>query len=494
MFCNISQGNDERRLRHHRTKSPTKREARFLCGVALTALTNFSWFLGDNIEKRSEREKMSDNSIWESTKMPEFPSAIGELKTDVLIVGGGISGLLTAFELQKSGVSCIVAERRRVCGGITRRTTAKVTSQHGLIYQKIYSGYGAEKAKMYLDANQRALKNIAALCRDIDCGFRTADNYIYSRTDRTALEREIWVLEKLGFSAEFCECADLPISTVGAVKFKHQAQFDPMKFLRGVVEKMSKNVRIFENTEIVKLKNRTALSESAKITAEKIVVATHFPFVNTHGSYFLKLYQSRSNVIALENVPDLNDMYMDSDTNGLSFRGCGDLLLIGGGAHKTGERCRRAELEAFAAKAYPNSPIKFAWGAQDCISLDGIPYIGNYSALTPNMYVAAGFNKWGMTSSMAAAEILRDKVLGRKNPYAEVFDPSRSILKKQLWINGASAVKNLLTPTAPRCPHMGCALKWNSAENTWDCPCHGSRFSKDGKLLDNPAKSDLNRR
>ena len=423
--------------------------------------------------------------------MPELPAARGTLKTDVLIIGGGIAGLLTAYELQKSGVSCIVAERKRLCGGITGRTTAKVTFQHGLIYQKILREYGAERAKMYLEANQNALKKIAALSRKSDCDLQKLDGYIYSRDNRAVLETEINALARIGFAAEFCEKTELPIATVGAVRFKNQAQFEPLKFLRGVVDEMSDNVQIFEHTHIIEIRGKTALSKRVKITADKIVVATHFPFVNTHGSYFLKLYQSRSNVIALANAPDLRGMYMDEDTNGLSFRNYGEYLLIGGGAHKTGEPCRRSELETFAANIYPELPIKYAWGAQDCISLDGIPYIGNYSAMTPDMYVVTGFNKWGMTNAMAAAEILRDKILGKTNPYAAVFDPSRSIMKKQLWINGFNAAKSLLTPTVPRCPHMGCALKWNAEERSWDCPCHGSRFAKDGKLLDNPANVDL---
>lgn len=432
-----------------------------------------------------------NRSIWADEQIPEFSAAVGNLKTDVLIIGGGIAGLLTAYELQKSGVSCIVAERKRLCGGITGRTTAKVTFQHGLIYQKILREYGAEKAKMYLEANQNAMKKIAALARGIDCDLQKLDGYIYSRNNRAALESEINALAKIGFAAEFCEKPDLPIATVGAVRFKNQAQFEPLKFLRGVVEEMSDNVRIFEHTHIIEINGKNALSKRVKIAADKIVIATHFPFVNTHGSYFLKLYQSRSNVIALANAPDLHGIYMDENTDGLSFRNYGDYLLIGGGAHKTGEPCRRKELETFAANIYPELPIKYAWGAQDCISLDGIPYIGNYSALTPDMYVAAGFNKWGMTNAMAAAEILCDKILGKPNPYAAVFDPSRSILKKQLWINGFNAAKSLLTPTVPRCPHMGCALKWNAEEHSWDCPCHGSRFAREGKLLDNPANVDL---
>lgn len=434
---------------------------------------------------------MENKSVWEEERLPEFGELKGSVKTDVLIIGGGIAGLLTAFELQNSGVSCAIAERGRLCRGVTGKTTAKITFQHGLIYGKIAQSRGFERAKMYFEANRNALLRYAELCRDIDCDFQKVDSYIYSKDDRRVLENEIEALSRIGFSAKLCEELDLPLKTAGAVRFSNQAQFAPLKFLSGIVRALSEKTQIFENTHIIELNGKTALSTCGRITADKIVIASHFPFINRHGSYFLKLYQSRSNVVALENAPNLNGIYMDEDKNGLSFRNYKSFLLIGGGAHKTGERCRKRELVEFAQNAYPDAVPRYLWGAQDCVSLDEVPYIGNYSALTPDMYVAAGFNKWGMTNSMAAAEILRDMILGRKNEFAEVFDPSRSILKKQLLINGFNAVKNLLAPRLPRCPHMGCALKWNSAENSWDCPCHGSRFSDDGALLDNPANCDL---
>ena len=185
-------------------------------------------------------------------------------------------------------------------------------------------------------------------------------------------------------------------------------------------------------------------------------------------------------------------MYVDENEKGLSFRNYGDLLLLGGGSHRTGKNGGNwTELEKFALKYYPSAKIKYRWATQDCMTLDGVPYIGNYSKNTPDMYVATGFNKWGMTSSMVAAMLLTDAVCGKKNAYAEVFSPSRTILRPKLACNAVSAVCNLLTPTAPRCPHLGCALKWNSAEHSWDCPCHGSRFDKNGKLLDNPATGDI---
>ena len=184
-------------------------------------------------------------------------------------------------------------------------------------------------------------------------------------------------------------------------------------------------------------------------------------------------------------------MYVDEDEKGLSFRNYGDRLLLGGGSHRTGKQGGGwRELERFAARRYPDAQETVRWATQDCMSLDGVPYIGPYSKRTPGLFVATGFNKWGMTSSMAAAQILTDLVLERNNPYAAVFSPSRTILRPQLAVNGLESLLGLLTPTAPRCPHMGCALKYNAAEHSWDCPCHGSRFGEDGKLINNPASDD----
>ena len=185
-------------------------------------------------------------------------------------------------------------------------------------------------------------------------------------------------------------------------------------------------------------------------------------------------------------------MYLDEAQTGMSFRNYENLLLIGGGDHRTGKKGGGwQELQDFALRYYPQAKEQYRWAAQDCMSLDGVPYIGPYSASTTDLYVATGFNKWGMTTSMVSAMILTDLVQGKRNPYAEVFSPSRSILHPQLAVNGFEAVVNLLTPTTKRCPHLGCALKWNPVEHTWDCPCHGSRFTEDGKLIDNPATGNL---
>lgn len=428
-------------------------------------------------------------SLWKATaSLPEFPELVGDVRTDVLIVGGGIAGILTAYLLHEKGVRYVLVEKGRICSGTTGNTTAKITFQHGLIYDKILKSDGTEAARKYLAANRAAFDKYAELCGKTDCDYEIKDNYVYSTDDRRKLEKEVEALEKIGYIADLCENVPLPIKTVGAVKFPDQAQFNPLKFLSSVAE----GLNIYENTFIREMRGNTAVTDKGKIRADTVIAATHFPFINKHGSYFLKLYQHRSYVIALENAQDVNGMYVDECDTGLSFRNYEGLLLLGGGGHRTGKKGGNwAELRAFAAKKYPDSREKHFWATQDCMSLDGIPYIGRYSAKTHGFYVASGFNKWGMTGSMTAAMLLSDMILGKRNGFASVFDPSRSIVKPQLFINGAEAVCNLLTPSKKRCPHLGCALKWNEAERSWDCPCHGSRFTEHGRVLDNPANGDL---
>ena len=305
---------------------------------------------------------------------------------------------------------------------------------------------------------------------------------------REKLEQEMQALESIGAKAEFAENLPLPFPTVGAVKFPHQAQFHPLKFLSAIADELT----IYENTPVRRLEKGAAVTDRGVIRADAFIVATHFPFLNKHGSYFLKLYQQRSYVLALENAPALRGMYLDERENGLSFREYDGRLILGGGGHRTGhEGGGWNALEQFAKTHYPDARITHRWAAQDCMSLDGVPYIGRYSAMTPNLYVASGFNKWGMTTSMVAAQLLTDIITGKKSPYEAVFSPSRSMLHAQLGVNAVEAGKNLLTVSPRRCSHLGCALKWNSQERSWDCPCHGSRFEENGRLIDNPATKNL---
>ena len=429
------------------------------------------------------------NSLWENIpKYSRFESLNQDLKTDVLIIGGGITGILCAYLLHQADVPYALVEAETVCSGITKNTTAKITSQHGLIYSKLIRRLGTERAKQYLQANEAALEQYRKVCGGIDCDFEKKDAYVYSLDSRKKIEKEAEALVQLGFPASFSDSPPLPFPVAGAVKFPNQAQFNPLKFVFSITE----GLHIYEHTKVNELAGTTAFTRKGKIKAKKIIIATHFPFINKHGCYFLKMYQHRSYVLALENAQDTGGMYIDAAQKGLSFRNSGDLLLLGGGSHRTGKKGGNwQELRAFARRYYPASTERYHWATQDCMTLDGVPYIGPYSAGTQDLFVATGFNKWGMTSSMAAAMLLCDMVQGKQNPFAEVFSPSRSILRPQLAINGLEAAVNLLTPAKKRCPHLGCALKWNPYERTWDCPCHGSRFTKNGRLIDNPATGNL---
>ncbi|MBQ2897142.1 MAG: FAD-dependent oxidoreductase [Clostridia bacterium] len=433
-----------------------------------------------------------NKSLWtDKTDLPQFEKLNGNKKTDVLIIGGGLCGILCAYFLKQAGIDYILVEANRIASGITKNTTAKITFAHGLIYSKLIKEFGKEKAMMYFKANQDALEEYKKMCSDLDCDFEIKDSYTYSVNDRKKIENEVEAAWSLGFPAEFAQTNELPFNTSGAICFKNQAQFNPVKF----IAEISKDLNIYENTFIRDIKPTSAISDTGKITAKKIIVTTHFPFINTHGNYFLKLYQHRSYVSAFENTPSLRGMYVDENLKGLSFSFHNNLLLLGGGSHRTGKHGENwHELNKVKDKYYPDAKLKYSWSTQDCMSLDSVPYIGKYSKNTPNLFVATGFNKWGMTSSMAAAKFLCNMISGKRVDFAEVFCPQRSILKPQLLVNGFETTKNLLTPTSPRCPHLGCALKWNSAEHSWDCPCHGSRFEKGGKLIDGPATGDLNLR
>ena len=429
------------------------------------------------------------DSIWTRIdKLPSFPKLQGDTKTDVLIVGGGMAGILCAYFLQEKGINYLLAEGRTICSGVTKNTTAKITSQHGLIYHKLVKDIGIENTKMYLKANQEALQKYEELCKNIDCNFEYKPSYVYSLSHPAKLEEEIKALEKIDFQARLLQTKELPFSTAGAVCFENQAQFHPLKFISAIV----KDLKIYEHTFVKELKENIAVTEQGNIRFEKIIFATHFPIDNKHGMYFLKMYQHRSYVIALKNAADVKGMYVDENDKGLSFRNYNDLLLLGGGSHRTGKKGGNwKELREFARQCYPDAKEVSFWATQDCMSLDRIPYIGQYSKGKENYYVATGFNKWGMTSAMVAAGILTDLIIKKENPYAEVFNPSRSMLKPQLFVNMGESTMNLLTFTKKRCPHMGCALKWNEAEKSWDCPCHGSRFGEDGGVIDNPATEDL---
>lgn len=421
-------------------------------------------------------------SVWKNDN-PQYKPLSGDITADVLIIGGGISGILCAMKLKERNINYVLLEGKTILSGNTGNTTAKITAGQGLIYHKILKKYGKETAKAFYYANIKAIKKYKALSSIYPCDFCEKDLYIYSRTDYKKLHKEFEALRAIGADVEFAETDELLFVTKGAVKHKNQAQFNPIKFLSAI----AKELNIYEHSFVHSVKGNTAFCQNGSVTFKKVIFTTHFPIINKFGLYFLKMYQHRSFVVALKNAKQLKGMYVDEDDSGMSFRNYKDYLLIAGGGARTGKKYGGFdELERVSSLYYPQSKIEYQFAAQDCMTLDSIPYIGRYTYCKDNYFVATGFNTWGMTNAMIAAELLCDMIEEKGNNLYKVFNPQRSMFHPQLFVNIIEAIINLVTPTVPRCSHMGCALKWNKEEKTWDCPCHGSRYTKDGKLLESP--------
>lgn len=427
-------------------------------------------------------------SIWQDgIVFSDYPSVTGDLETEILVIGGGMAGILCARLLQEAGKSVMVVEADRIGAGITARTTAVLTAQHDLLYQDMIKGFGEKAARAYMQANLQAVAIFRNLSKKISCDFEDKPSIQFTTHDPQRLYKEAEVVNRLGFPAKFQEKVPLVEEGIGAVVYPGMAQFHPLKFLAGAAE----GLRIYEHSRVLDIEGTTALLEKGRIRAKHVIVATHFPFIDRRGLYFIKMYQNRSYVIALENAPDPEATMAELEGEGVYFRRHGDLLLVGGGDHRTGKMGGGIPyLRDYAIRHFPKAREKYAWANQDCMSLDGLPYVGAYSPNMPGVYVATGFNAWGMTNSMVAAQLLTDILCGRENPLAQILRPDRSVLHKQLFCNlGATAVDYMI-PTTKRCSHLGCALRWNPAEHSWDCPCHGSRFQANGKLLDTPAQKD----
>ncbi len=427
-------------------------------------------------------------SVWQKTdKRTWYPALKKDLETEILVIGGGMAGILCARKLQEAGKRVVVAEAERIGHGITARTTAVLTAQHDYLYQDMLKRFGEETARAYLQGNLDAVRGFREMSKKIPCDFEEAPSVQFSANDPARLELEVETVNRLGYPARFEERIPLHVPAVGAVIYPDMAQFHPLNFLMGAAE----GLEIYEQSRVRDLDGTTAQLDNGKIRAQQVIVTTHFPFINRRGLYFMKLYQSRSYVLALENAPHIDVTLAELEGQGLYFRRYGELLLMGGGDHRTGKPGGGFDyLRRLAGQYFPDAKERYAWANQDCMTLDGLPYVGRYSSHMPGVYVSTGFNAWGMTNSMVAATLLTDMLLGRENPLEGALRPDRSVMRKQLLCNVGSTVADFAMPTTKRCPHLGCALKWNPQEHSWDCPCHGSRFAEDGKLLDTPAQRD----
>lgn len=474
-------------------------------------------------------------SIWkQTTEKYKEKRNLDRKEADTVVIGGGMAGILTAWFLQQQGNDVIVLEANEVGSGQTGNTTAKITSQHGLIYSKLIRHQGMEFAKLYGKANQEAIADYKKLIEKekISCDFEEKPAYLYAKQEIHSLMEEAEAANRLELPARLLMETELPFPVAGALCFEHQAQFHPLKFLYTLAQKLP----VYEHTTVIKIEGMTVETDKGNIKAKNIVFAVHYPFVNKPGYYFMRMHQERSYAIAVEGVKPLEGMYLGIEEGGLSFRSYKDFLIVGGQGHRTGENPFGGQYESLygeTVKLWSAAKEKARWSAQDCLSLDDIPYIGNFSKNTPNWYVATGFRKWGMTNSMVAAKLLADKILKKENEYERVFSPQRKLVsqarKNFLYdtvYSGIHLSKRVLKPAKGemeellpghggivnyqgkktgaykdetgqvflvdvKCPHLGCQLEWNAEEKTWDCPCHGSRFDYKGTLINNPAQNDI---
>lgn len=476
---------------------------------------------------------MEHISIWrQTTEMPERPALEGDRSADAVVIGAGLTGVLTARRLQAQGLDTVVLEASRTGSGQTGNTTAKVTSQHGPIYSRLLSHWGEDLARQYAQANQQAIEEYRTLAGDADCGWKDCPAFLYTTGPGNALELECAAAQKLGLAASLTDHTELPFPVTAALRLDGQALFHPLRFL----EAMAAELAIYERTRVLSVEGTRVITPHGTVTARYVVFACHFPFINVPGYYFMRMHQERSYVLALEGAQRMEGMYLGADQKGLSFRPEGELLLLGGEGRRTGQHTPGGRYRALweqARKLYPQCRQTASWSAQDCMTLDGIPYIGRFSVSQPQWYVATGFQKWGMTSAMAAAMIISDLIVHGESPWADVFSPQRfdpgltaRTLSKEAGYSAAGLGRQVFAPprglaenlpeghggvvewdgkkagvykeeggdthvVSVRCPHMGCQLEWDPDEKRWECPCHGSRFDCRGKLLDGPAQTDL---
>jgi glycine/D-amino acid oxidase-like deaminating enzyme/nitrite reductase/ring-hydroxylating ferredoxin subunit len=485
-----------------------------------------------------------------STSKTEYPALSNDIKVDVAIVGGGITGITCAYFLKNDGLKVAVLEADRIAQGTTGHTTAKVTSQHGLIYNKIITQMGMELAKQYADANESAISVIKKIAEHnhIDCDYVSQPAYVYTQQDEYVqkIADEVEAASSLGIKASYEEKTPFSMPIKAAVRFDNQAQFHPRKYLLALAKGIPGNDSyIFEQSRAVDIEKSTkyiiTTAQGKKVTAEKVIIASHYPFYNKPGLYFARIYPERSYVIAVrakEKYP--GGMYINAEDPARSLRQQhsekGELILVGGDHHKTGQgedTVKHYEaLVDFANEIFTLESIPYRWSTQDCMTLDGLPYAGHFTSDTPNMYIATGFGKWGMSNSTVSAMILRDLIIKGESPWQEVYSPSRKTIvssAKNFIVENLNVAQQLiggkLDPLPDNveikpgegkvieangqrtgayrdeqgtlhlvnitCTHMGCELNWNSAEKSWDCPCHGSRFTYEGDIIEGPAVKPL---
>lgn len=504
-----------------------------------------------DIEQQKHFKKPPQSYWMESTSQPEFPVLNEDIKADIAIIGGGFVGISTAYLLNKHGIKVAILEADHILQGTTGHTTAKITSQHGLIYSKIKSQISDELAKQYADANESAIRMIEKIVVEnkIECDYIPQSAYIYTLQNDyvNKIDDEVKAASSLGIKASFLKETPLPFPVKAAIRFDDQAQFHPRKFLLPLAKKITSNgSQIFEQSRVVNIEEDgdyiLITSHGKKVTAKKVIMASHYPCYNKAGMYFSRIYPERSYVVAIKAKQTYpSGMYITAEDPGRSLRSQmskhGELILVGGEHHKTGQGKDTVKhyeaLIDFANETFTVEDVPYRWSTQDCMTLDDIPYVGHFTSKTPDMYIATGFGKWGMTNSIASAMILSELIVNGSSPWQDVYTPSRQTISasaKNFVVENLNVAKELISGKISSqkqdidiqpgegkvieangqragayrdeqgtlhvvdttCTHMGCELNWNSAEKSWDCPCHGSRFTYEGDVVEGPAVKPLN--
>ena len=488
--------------------------------------------------------------FWRSTlTFPSFPKVEADIKTDVLVVGGGITGITSAYLLAKQGFQVTLIEASEILNGTTGHTTAKITAQHGLIYDKLISEHGEENAKLYYEANKEGMNIIKGLIEEhsIECNLSIQDAYVYANTEEyvNKIQKELRAYHKLEIPGEYTDKIPFSIPCKAAIIMKDQAQFHPLKYLLALTSPILDNGgKIYEHTTAMKIEDGdkpTILTEDGhKITCNHVIVASHFPFNDEMGLYFARVNVKRSYVLGVKTKQEYpGGMFYSADSPSRSLRYTENdhgekLILVGGEGHKTGQGVSTIKhyeaLQDFSSHYFNVEDIPYRWSAQDIVTPDDLPFVGPSTPNHPRVLIATGYAKWGMTNGTIAAKILTDRILQKDNRFAELYDPARLDGIKNMVKDNADVAKHLIQGKLSivhkkpddlgidegaivkvngdkagcyrdkegqlfivdsTCTHMGCEVAWNSGDRTWDCPCHGSRYSITGEVIEGPAVEPL---
>jgi glycine/D-amino acid oxidase-like deaminating enzyme len=444
---------------------------------------------------------MDGHPIWVTEERAAYPPLRGRQQAEAVVVGGGLCGVTAAYLMAQGGLNVMLLEADRLGHGASGHTMARVTVQHGLIYSRLKKQWGMDAAQAYAVIQTGALSAMASLVEEkhISCGWTWQDASLcaLSHEEELLLEEEEKAAQEAGINASLSAGGECPIPSRKLLTVQAQAMFDPYAYLCALADAFAfMGGRIHEDSRVLAINTQSVSTETGSVHAPFVVIATHFPIINFPGWYFLRARQQRSHVMALEGVPSFQGMYQHIAEGGFSLRMHGGLALLGAFDYTCGSHTDTDHDELLYRKAaafFPDAHPVAAWHSQDLVSADGLPFIGPYSSRTPNHFVAAGFSRWGMTNSMAAAQAVSARILGESLPEADIFDPARTIrhsmfpVLKTVASTTAAYISGLPRKSAPRCPHMGCKLKYVDAAASWDCPCHGSRFDSIGRIKNGPA-------